>query len=203
MLALLIALLVVVSLVSMNSAIVLVSAGKSLFSQSVKISNEFILDLTTVFNLFLAAAIFYLLALAVAFLLRHPERSPLTRRLIGITTRAFFWFPTLPATIVSGIAIAYLSYKHLNSSAQQKLISFLGPDFNWWCGVALISMVVVLLVLGAIYQLFQRLSAGARQSKKREMIATIFKAALVIGLIALMAMGLAKALPTPQPDSPN
>src|SRR5262245_16989808 len=40
--ALLIALLVIFSLVSMNSAIVLVTAGKSLFSQSVKIRDDFI-----------------------------------------------------------------------------------------------------------------------------------------------------------------
>ena len=204
--ALLIALLVIFSLVSMNSAIVLVTAGKSLFSQSVKIHDGFIIDLTTVFDLFLAAAIIYISALAVALLLRHPERTPRTRRLIGIITRALFWFPTLPTTIVAGIAIAYLSYKHLSSSAPKKLITSPAPDFNWWFGVVMISMLAVSLVSGAIYLLFQRRSAASsrpRQGRKIGAITALFGAALVVGAIALAALGLAKVLPTPRPDSPN
>ncbi len=211
LIALVVTLLAVAALVSMNSAIALVAAGRALFSQAKSISDDLIIALTTVFDLFLAVALFYLLVLALFYLLRHPGLNRRLRALIGKTSQLLFLLLMLPATIVAGFMIACLSYKHFGPGKQEdKLLALvnkllapittLGTDFNWWCGVVLLSILAILVLpgLGYLIYRFSRRDSAARSrqqpEKKRGVVWALVCAALLAGAIYLLYLVATQAL---------
>ena len=126
---LVVALLVVASLVSMNSVVVLVSAARIPLQTSTArwLSAHLFADLSTTLNLYLVPVIFFVLCLILAAL----ERKRRGRRRGGALLHVVQWLGLLGfvavlfATVLAAVAMIVLLYRHIQ-------LSNMGQDQEIW-----------------------------------------------------------------------
>jgi hypothetical protein len=122
MLYLILALAVVLSLVVMNSAIAAVAAARALLSATPSwLSAGLLSDLTTTFNVVLAALAIFGVSLAIAWML--PTRARFRRRVAGVVTIGTSLL-ALVAIVLAGVSLPFLFYGHVRGG--------IGADVQLW-----------------------------------------------------------------------
>lgn len=197
-----IALACVVSLVVMNTTIVLVSAGRALLADTPRwLTPGLFADLTTVFNGVITAIAVFGLSLAIAVGLRWA-RVPARIRAGWGWISAILLLPTLGAIVAAGASLPLLFYAHVRGTGDpgrqlmHDVLSAVGVDaFNaafdawaWLLAIALLAIVAGRWLLRLAVGLFKDLRRSS-EALFTAVITVVF--AGIVGVAAWMAWSIA------------
>lgn len=200
---LVVALLVVASLVTMNSTILLVSAARIPFQASTApwLSPSLFADLSTTLNFYLAAVLFF----AFCLFLATQERKRRGKRMGGLLLRLIQWLSlagfvaVLFATVLAAVSMIVLLYRHvqlsrLSQEAEiwEKLLGSFVTDFNRLFERGLFFLLAAGIVLLAGRWILKTALLGIRDLKSKEGMDRV--ATLAAGSFTFLLVGAAVAL---------
>jgi hypothetical protein len=194
---LLVTLAALAALVTMNSTIVVVAAGRALLAERPRwLTDGLFIDLTTTFNVVIVAMAIFGAALLIATVLR--SRGPRALRLTWSTLTVVLFVATLWIVILAGLSIPMLFYGHVRGShapAEQLWHRLFSPSlvdaFNaafdawaWWLAVAVAAAVTIWWLLKILRGILRDLGEEGGVGRTL-LVAIVF---LGIGASALLLM---------------